>query len=591
LADLLKKVVNVDAGDADRFGGDDIDTLADYHANVDVTPKESLVNTRTALRSGKFEIRNPANTFSYTFIASAIAAARDLTLPLLTTGDTIAVLNLAQTLTNKTIAAASNTITGIVDANIDAHTTTKITTLDKALLNTQIVYNDQDNVYGDFTQTFHSGKLRLSNPTDDFFYTFTGGAIAANRTITLPLLAGNDILVTEAFAQPLTNKTIVAGSNTITGIVDANITAHTTSKITTTTKALLNSAIVYTDQINVFGDFNNTFRSSKLRLSNPANDFFYLFTGAAIAADRTVTMPLLAGNDTLVTEAFIQTLTNKTLDSTNTISSATSLPVVTVAKGGTGQATATLGFDALSPMTTLGDIIIGSTAGTRIRLGIGTANQVLKVNAGATAPEYGTLAIAGGGTGQTTATAAFDALAPTTTLGDVSYHNGTDNVRLAGNITTTPKFLGQTGDGANSAAPTWVQPKARIHFSMSFSGTSEATDRIRYHAAVSGSTFASTTEALVQLTYPDAFTVIRMLVKCISNTMDGNTVFSFRDDAADVTGAVLTVPAASTAEVDSGVLSVAVAAGSKINFKWDSNASTAGGFVPSHVFVIAELNI
>ena len=42
----------------------------------------------------------------------------------------------------------------------------------------------------------------------------------------------------------------------------------------------------------------------------------------------------------------------------------------------------------------------------------------------------GTVAIANGGTGQTTATAAFDALAPTTTAGDTIYFNGTDNVRL-----------------------------------------------------------------------------------------------------------------------------------------------------------------
>jgi hypothetical protein len=40
-----------------------------------------------------------------------------------------------------------------------------------------------------------------------------------------------------------------------------------------------------------------------------------------------------------------------------------------------------------------------------------------------------TIAIAGGGTGQTTQTAAFDALAPTTTAGDIIVHNGTDNVR------------------------------------------------------------------------------------------------------------------------------------------------------------------
>ena len=43
----------------------------------------------------------------------------------------------------------------------------------------------------------------------------------------------------------------------------------------------------------------------------------------------------------------------------------------------------------------------------------------------------GALPIANGGTGQTSQTAAFDALAPTTTKGDIIVHNGSDNVRLA----------------------------------------------------------------------------------------------------------------------------------------------------------------
>lgn len=240
----------------------------------------------------------------------------------------------------------------------------------------------------DTLMTIRSSKFKIRNPANSFSYTFIAAAIAANRNLTLPLLTGNDTIAVLAEAQTFLNKIIAAGANTITGIVDANIDAHTTSKITTNSKALLNAAIVYNDQVNTFGDFNQTFRSGKVKLSNPTNDFYYIMTGAAIVADRALSLPLLTGDDTLVTEAMIQPITNKTLDSTNTISSATSLPIVTVAKGGTGQATATLGFDALSPMTTLGDIIIGSTAGTRIRLAIGTANQLLRVNAGATAPEY-----------------------------------------------------------------------------------------------------------------------------------------------------------------------------------------------------------
>jgi hypothetical protein len=45
---------------------------------------------------------------------------------------------------------------------------------------------------------------------------------------------------------------------------------------------------------------------------------------------------------------------------------------VTVGQGGTGASTAAAGFDALSPMTTAGDIIYGGASGTGTRLAKGT---------------------------------------------------------------------------------------------------------------------------------------------------------------------------------------------------------------------------
>lgn len=51
---------------------------------------------------------------------------------------------------------------------------------------------------------------------------------------------------------------------------------------------------------------------------------------------------------------------------------------------------------ALNPSTTLGDIEYRSaTANTNTRLALGTAGQVLKVNSGATAPEWGTISSGG----------------------------------------------------------------------------------------------------------------------------------------------------------------------------------------------------
>lgn len=58
------------------------------------------------------------------------------------------------------------------------------------------------------------------------------------------------------------------------------------------------------------------------------------------------------------------------------------------------------------------------------------ANQV-PVSSSSAAAAWGTAPVAAGGTGQVTATAAFDALAPTTTQGDLIAHNGTNNVRVA----------------------------------------------------------------------------------------------------------------------------------------------------------------
>ena len=51
-----------------------------------------------------------------------------------------------------------------------------------------------------------------------------------------------------------------------------------------------------------------------------------------------------------------------------------------------------------NPMTTTGDIIYSSPGSTPVRLAIGTAGQVLKVNSGASAPEWGA---AGGASGLT----------------------------------------------------------------------------------------------------------------------------------------------------------------------------------------------
>lgn len=122
--------------------------------------------------------------------------------------------------------------------------------------------------------------------------------------------------------------------------------------------------------------------------------------------------------------------------------------------GGTGLTSYAVGdIIYASGATALSKLAAVATGNVLISGGVTTAPSWGKV--GLTTHVSGTLPIANGGTGQTSAVAAFDALSPLTTAGDTIYHNGTDNVRLAGNTSTTKQFLSQTGNGSASAAPAW----------------------------------------------------------------------------------------------------------------------------------------
>jgi trimeric autotransporter adhesin len=77
------------------------------------------------------------------------------------------------------------------------------------------------------------------------------------------------------------------------------------------------------------------------------------------------------------------------------VASTVPISTVPISSGGTGQTTATAAFDALAPTTTQGDTIYFN--GTdNVRLAKGTAGQALVMNSGATAPEWGTAGISTG---------------------------------------------------------------------------------------------------------------------------------------------------------------------------------------------------
>jgi hypothetical protein len=113
------------------------------------------------------------------------------------------------------------------------------------------------------------------------------------------------------------------------------------------------------------------------------------------------------------------------------------------------------------------------TDGTTVQ--VNGSNQLEVIESGLTLDNLsGTLSISKGGTGQVTAVAAFDALAPTTTKGDVIVFNGTDNIRLA--VGTDGQTL--ASDSTQASGLAWVDRVAK--YTTTFTGGGSGIDIITH---------------------------------------------------------------------------------------------------------------
>jgi hypothetical protein len=143
----------------------------------------------------------------------------------------------------------------------------------------------------------------------------------------------------------------------------------------------------------------------------------------------------------------------------------------------TGTVAATNGGTGINT-TAVGDLLYGTTSNTWSKLPLGAANRSLIVNASGTQVEWnavalgaagavsGTLDETNGGTGNSSYT-----------TGDTLYSSAANTLaKLAGNTTTTKKFLGQTGTGSASQAPVWEQPAASDITGLAPSATTDTTN-------------------------------------------------------------------------------------------------------------------
>jgi hypothetical protein len=200
---------------------------------------------------------------------------------------------------------------------------------------------------------------QINDTSADHQYIVAVSELAADRTVTLPLLSGNDEFVFKDHSVTMTNKS-------------------------------------FQDSTTSFVDDGDATKVMKFQLS-----------GITTATTRTVTIP--DADLTMVGTATTQTLTNKTIDADNNtitnienadIKAGAAIDASKIANGSvssaefqylggvTSDVQTQINSKLPTTVTTTGDIIYSSSGSTASRLGIGSAGQVLQVSGGI--PAWGT---------------------------------------------------------------------------------------------------------------------------------------------------------------------------------------------------------
>lgn len=307
-------------------------------------------------------------------------------------------------------------------------------------------------------------------------------------------------VTTAAHTQTLTNKSIDADSNTITNIDNNDIKAA--AGIVDTKLATISTAGKVSNSATTATDANT---ASAIVARDASGNFS---AGTITAA--------LSGNATTATTA-----TNFSGSLAGDVSGTQGATVVDTVGGKTDTEIATSVTDtqAATSSNTVSTIVKRDASGN---FSAGTITAALSGNAttATTATNVsGTVAIANGGTGQTSQTAAFDALAPTTTAGDLITHNGTDNVRLA--VGSSGQVLKVVG-----GAPSWSTFSGGINYLSGNPDAESDTSGWATYADAAGSQPVNGTGGSPTVTW----------TRTTSSPLRGSASFLFTKDAANRQG-------------------------------------------------------
>ena len=280
--------------------------------------------------------------------------------------------------------------------------------------------------------------------------------------------------------------------------------------------------------------------SGTLNIANGGTGITSFGTGVQTALGQNVTGSgsiVLATSPTLVTPAL-------GTPSSATLTNATGLPLSTgvtgtlpIANGGTGQTTASTAFNALSPITSTGDLIIGNGTNSATRLAIGSNGYVLTSNG--TTASWATLptnvsSFSAGTTGFTPNTATTGAA---TLSGTLNIANGGTGITSFGTGVQTALGQNVTGSGGIvlATSPTLVTPTLGVASATSINKVTITTPATGSTLTLAdGSTLATsgafsltlTTTATTNVTLPTSGTLVNTAVTTLSSLVSIGTITS-----------------------------------------------------------------
>ncbi len=375
-----------------------------------ITANSSLITTETArARAAELALSNniASNTASITANATAIttesttARAAELILINSVASNTASITSNTSNFVTLNTKVASNTAS--ITANsiaITSESTTaraaELTLTNSVVSNTASITSNTSDIVTLNTNVASNSASIIANTTAITSESTT--ARAAELTLTNSVVS-NTASITSNTSDIVTLNTNVA-SNT------ASITANTNDIAVLNTNIASNTTSITANTTAITSE-TTTARAAEFTLTNNV---------AANTASITANLAVINLKAPIASPTFIGTVTTGTLNTGTLTTGSVTLPTthgsanqvlsttgsgtltwttvssvadastlsgtITVAKGGTGATNKSAAFDALSPMTSAGDIIYGGLNGTGTRLGKGNNFSFLTLDAG-----------------------------------------------------------------------------------------------------------------------------------------------------------------------------------------------------------------